>query len=72
MLVVIFSILAASSKMISVLKNVALCALWVLTDPPSCIALHFKKTPVFTLFVPFELQSKIRLSDDEKCWLIAT
>jgi hypothetical protein len=49
------------------------CALWVLTDPPNYTALHFKETPVFTLFVPFELHSEIRLSvDEQKYWLIET
>jgi hypothetical protein len=67
-----FSILAANCKTISVLKNVTPCALWVLTDPLNYTALHFKETSVFTLFLPFELHSEIRLSDDEKYWLIAT
>ena len=62
--VVRFSTLAANSKTYSVLRNVTPCALWVLTDPPIYIALYFKKTPVFILFVPFELLSEIRLSDD--------
>jgi hypothetical protein len=72
MFVVRFSILAANFKTISVLKNMAHCALWVLSDPPSCTTLYFKEITVFTLFVPFELQSEVRLSDDEKYWLIAT
>jgi len=46
------------------------CALWALSDPPRRTALHFKETPVFTLFVPFELQSEIRFSNDVKYWLL--
>ena len=67
-----FSTLAANSKTNIVLRNVTPCALWVLTDPPNCLALYFTNTRVFTLFVPFELLSETRLSDDEKYSLIET
>ena len=44
----------------------------VLTHPPSCVELYFKRIPVLLLFVPFELQFEIRLNDEVKRLLIAT